>query len=106
MSICCVYVNIVNVAWIAGKYLNMYGFNGNGGTAYIPQGWSDWYALVGNSRYYGQTISNNGSSQVYGSQYITDYYTNVLREQALSFLDLQSKDKPFLLVVGTPAAHG
>ncbi len=90
----------------AGKYLNTYGFNGNaGGTAWIPKGWNNWYGLVGNSRYYGESISNNGTTQTYGQQYITDYYTNVLREQALGFLDLQKGDTPFLMVVATPAAH-
>merc|ERR1712228_413153 len=71
----------------------------------IPQGWNNWFGLVGNSRYYGETISNNGSSQSYGQVYITDYYTNVLREQALSFLDVQHKDNPFLMVIATPSAH-
>ena len=63
----------------AGKYLNTYGQNGNEGTAWIPKGWNNWYGLVGNSRYYGESISNNGTTQTYGQQYITDYYTNVLR---------------------------
>ena len=90
----------------AGKYLNTYGLQGNNGgttTAWIPKGWNNWFGLVGNSRYYGESISNNGTKQTYGQNYITDYYTNVLRDQALSFLDLQSADKPFLMVVATPA---
>eukprot|EP01083_Nonionella_stella_P033613 91997_1 len=92
----------------AGKYLNSYGLNGNNGgttTAWIPKGWQNWFGLVGNSRYYGYSISNNGKTQSYGQQYITDYYTNVLREQALSFLDIQTQETPFLMVVATPAAH-
>jgi len=90
----------------AGKYLNSYGLNGNAnGTAWIPRGWSSWFGLVGNSRYYGESISDNGTTETYGYQYITDYYTDVLKGQALSFLDLQSKDTPFLMVIATPAAH-
>lgn len=92
----------------AGKYLNNYGFNQAGGVKYIPPGWSHWFGLVGNSKYYNYDISNNGMQQSFGSNYSTDYYTDVLRRQGLSFLkSLPSAPNtpPFVLVIGTPSAH-
>ena len=64
--------------------MNNYGFPAAGGVEYIPPGWSHWFGLVGNSKYYNYDISNNGMKQSFGSNYSTDYYTNVLKKQGLS----------------------
>jgi len=99
----------------AGKYLNFYGEGGTGtggkqGLAYIPPGWSEWYGLQGNSRYYNYTMSNNGVAEVHGDSYEEDYLTDVLKRRALQFLDTAEEKRnatgqPFFMWIGTPAAH-
>ncbi len=123
------YVNVY-----AGKYLNQYGKVG--GAGHVPPGWDFWAGLLGNSRYakaicenrfksgsrkesiyarsafryYDYVLSINGKEESHGSNYSTDYLTDVLGRKAKSFFDLyfslSSKPKtPFLLVLGTPAPH-
>eukprot|EP00948_MAST-09A_sp_MAST-9A-sp1_P002367 g2367.t1 len=104
----------------AGKYLNNYGFPTVGGVKYIPPGWTEWYALVGNSRYYNYTVSNNGVAETHGDNYEADYFTDVLKRRAVKFIKEQGLEKkkrrggemgsdkdgrPFFLMVGTPSAH-
>jgi len=91
----------------AGKYLNMYGFPKAGGVEHIPPGWSHWFGLVGNSQYYHYSISNNGMRQSFGTNYSTDYYTDVLKRQGLNFLQSlpTTNTPPFMMVLATPAAH-
>ena len=106
-----------------GKYLNNYGLNGSGGPggkkgiAYVPPGWTEWYTLQGNSRYYNYTISNNGVAEKHGDDYEKDYLTDVLKRRAEKFLDeslVSSAQRamkpnmdrqPFFMWIGTPAAH-
>ena len=52
--------------FFGGKYLNDYGGAGEGGTAHVPPGWSDWLGLVGNSVYYNYTLSANGTAEAHG----------------------------------------
>ncbi|GAB5363917.1 hypothetical protein AAMO2058_000924500 [Amorphochlora amoebiformis] len=95
----------------AGKYLNNYGLNNTGseenpGIQYVPPGWSQWYALKGNSRYFNYTISNNGQPEYHGNSYDDDYLTDILTRRALDFLDDASeRNQPFFMWIGTPAAH-
>lgn len=99
----------------AGKYLNHYGQPGTGaggkeGIAYIPPGWSQWYGLQGNSRYFNYTMSFNGVASHQGNNYSDNYLTDVLKGLAVGFLkDADKRRKangqPFFMWIGTPAAH-
>lgn len=90
----------------AGKYLNMYGFPNVGGTAHVPPGWSDWYGLVGNSRYYGQTMSANGVAEHHGNQYSSDYLTDLLKNHTLEVMrSALQASQPFFSIVAPPACH-
>lgn len=53
--------------FFAGKYLNEYF------SASIPPGWSQWFGLHGNSRYYNFTVTENGKVATYTNEYFTDY---------------------------------
>ncbi|XP_058808699.1 N-acetylglucosamine-6-sulfatase-like [Phymastichus coffea] len=88
----------------AGKYLNEYGEKSTGGVAHIPPGWDKWYGLVGNSKYYNYTLSNNGREEWHGTRQ-SDYLTDVIWMYASQFLKGQKADKPFLMVLAPPAPH-
>lgn len=81
--------------FFAGKYLNEY-FSET-----IPPGWSDWYGLHGNSRYYNFTITENGKRTNYSNEYFTDY----LSSKAMSFLQKANAERPFLAMIAPPAPH-
>eukprot|EP01084_Bolivina_argentea_P024264 45228_1 len=89
----------------AGKYLNQYGYKCCGGMTHIPPGWTDWYTLQDNSRYYNYKISDNGKILSFGSNYSTDYLPDNIHRRAIKFLDNQPIDKPFLMVLATPTCH-
>jgi len=93
----------------AGKYLNQYGKGNEGGIEHVPEGWDWWAGLVGNSRYYNYTISNNGKAEVHKDNYTTDYLTDVIRRKSIQFLShYAERDKdetPFLMVLAPPACH-
>jgi len=92
----------------AGKYLNQYGTKEGGGVEHIPLGWDFWAGLVGNSRYYDYTLSNNGKKEKHGDNYTRDYLTDVIRRKAVQFLTHFSKissSDPFLMVLSPPACH-
>eukprot|EP00052_Salpingoeca_macrocollata_P025573 m.232969 g.232969 ORF g.232969 m.232969 type:complete len:540 (+) comp22451_c0_seq9:744-2363(+) len=97
----------------AGKYLNQ--AHTPGGVPpqfkhdpfkYIPPGWTDWYGLQGNSKYYNYSVSNNGTREDHGYNYENDYFTLQLHKRAIKFLqDVHAADSPFLMWIGTPSAH-
>jgi len=93
----------------AGKYLNQYGKEKQGGVEHVPPGWDWWAGLVGNSRYYEYTLSINGKAEEHGSNYTTDYLTDVIRRKSIQFLShYVNKDtgtNPFLMVLAPPACH-
>uniref|UniRef100_T1JN66 Sulfatase N-terminal domain-containing protein n=1 Tax=Strigamia maritima TaxID=126957 RepID=T1JN66_STRMM len=95
------------MTFYAGKYLNQYGFIKAGGVKHIPAGWDHWYGLVGNSRYYNYTLSVNGKAETHGDHPRRDYLTDVINRRATKFLDRYNPetDKPFLMVLATPACH-
>uniref|UniRef100_A0A8D0CD35 N-acetylglucosamine-6-sulfatase n=1 Tax=Salvator merianae TaxID=96440 RepID=A0A8D0CD35_SALMN len=64
--------------FFAGKYLNEYGAEDAGGIGHVPPGWSFWYALEKNSKYYNYTLSINGKARKHGENYSVDYLTDVL----------------------------
>lgn len=105
-----------NVAWFAkqqgyttyysGKYLNNYGSDGTGGVKYIPPGWDEWHALLGNSKYYNYQCSNNGKLVSHGHDYSKDYYTDVLKNESVAWLlNKWDRSTPFFMMVGTPCPH-
>ena len=91
----------------AGKYLNNYGTRKVGGVEHIPPGWDQWYGLVGNSKYYGYTVSNNGVAEKHGHDYAKDYFTDRVANRSLEFMSAAlEKKNPFFMMVATPASHG
>ena len=50
-------------------------------------------------------MNNNGVLEHHGSDYKQDYFTDLIKRKSLEFLDSQSSDKPFLMVLATPAPH-
>lgn len=90
----------------AGKYLNNYGSGTTGGVAYIPPGWDQWYGLVGNSKYYGYTVSNNGIAEKHGHDYYSDYFTDYLANKSVEFIrKVGGGPQPFFVMLGTPSCH-
>ncbi|XP_044136420.1 N-acetylglucosamine-6-sulfatase [Bufo gargarizans] len=91
--------------FFAGKYLNQYGSEDAGGIGHIPPGWSYWFALEKNSKYYNYTLSENGRARNYGQNYSVDYLTDVLANISLDFLNYKSNNEPFFMMIATPAPH-
>lgn len=91
--------------FFAGKYLNEYGAPDAGGLEHVPLGWSYWYALEKNSKYYNYTLSINGKARRHGENYSVDYLTDVLANLSLDFLDYKSNSEPFFMMISTPAPH-
>ena len=99
-----------------GKYLNGYGTDQTMLTEsekddadYIPPGWNDWQALIGNSTYrvYTYGINDNLSLALYGED-DTDYQTDVLALRAAEFIadaDMINDAQPFFLWVSPLAPH-
>ncbi|XP_041772223.1 N-acetylglucosamine-6-sulfatase-like isoform X2 [Anopheles merus] len=81
--------------FFAGKYLNEY-FSAN-----IPPGWSQWFGLHGNSRYYNFTVTENGEVATYTNEYFTDY----LDTKTVNFLKNLRADRHFFAMVTPPAPH-
>ena len=93
------------VTFYAGKYLNEYGVKAAGGTEWIPFGWTEWKGLVGNSKYYDYNISDNGKNIYFGGNYSTDYYTDVINNQSIQFLNEYGANHSFVMVLAPPASH-
>lgn len=96
---------------LVGKYLNGYGLNGNSSPkddpTYIPPGWDDWQASIGQATMYNFTISDNGVLVTYGSQ-PSDYQTDVLAARAGAFItesDTGNDAQPFFLLLTPTAPH-
>ncbi|KAJ8339503.1 hypothetical protein SKAU_G00362890 [Synaphobranchus kaupii] len=84
-----------------GKYLNQYGKKEAGGVGYVPPGWDQWHALVGNSQYYNYSLSVNGKEEKHGDSYDKDYLTDLIVNRSLTprdgNFDKPGKDKHWLL---------
>ncbi|XP_061117331.1 N-acetylglucosamine-6-sulfatase-like isoform X1 [Conger conger] len=88
-----------------GKYLNQYGQKEAGEVSYVPPGWDQWHALVGNSQYYNYCLSVNGKEEKHGDSYEKDYLTNLITNRSLEFLDKRSPQHPFFMMLAPPAPH-
>jgi len=94
--------------YFAGKYLNQYGHKSVGGASHVPPGWNDWFALIGNSRYYNYSVSNNGILQNHGNDYYKDYFTDLVKNrslEAIRYESIMNRPDPFFLMISTPAPH-
>ncbi|CAB3400046.1 unnamed protein product [Caenorhabditis bovis] len=86
-----------------GKYLNEYD------GSYIPPGWDEWHAIVKNSKFYNYTMNANGKKQRFGNNYSKDYFTDLVTNRSLQFVENHIKTKswqPFALIISYPAPHG
>ncbi|XP_076804772.1 N-acetylglucosamine-6-sulfatase-like [Clavelina lepadiformis] len=95
--------------YFAGKYLNKYGKKEAGGPSHVPPGWNDWFGLVGNSKYYNFTVSDNGTVVKHGDAYHSDYLTDLLTYRSVKNIHKHREnhvDQPFLMMISTPAPHG
>ncbi|XP_064600043.1 N-acetylglucosamine-6-sulfatase-like [Liolophura sinensis] len=91
--------------FFSGKYLNQYGFPQTGGVQHVPPGWDWWVGLVGNSRYYNYALSVNGTMEKHGKDYEKDYLTDVIHRRGIEFLNYQTENDPFFMMLSTPACH-
>ncbi|XP_033978883.1 glucosamine (N-acetyl)-6-sulfatase (Sanfilippo disease IIID), b [Trematomus bernacchii] len=91
--------------FFAGKYLNQYGKKDEGEVGHVPPGWDQWHALVGNSQYYNYTLSVNGKEEKHADSYEQDYFTDLITNRSLHFLDDRSPQHPFFLMLSPPAPH-
>ena len=89
---------------LVGKFLNGYGMTEGLPADYVPPGWDEWDALVGNTayRYWDYTLNENGTLTPKSGE----YQTNTLTDLALEFLGRQSPNTPFFLSFNTAAPHG
>ena len=89
----------------AGKYLNAYGQPGaGGGIAHVPAGWERWFGLKGNSRFYNETVSDQGVAKQFGDDYATSYFTDVVKNESLKWMgSVLGKGKPVFCSIHVPA---
>lgn len=90
---------------LIGKYLNGYPKDSN--RSYIPPGWSEWYAAVGDHAYsqFNYTLNENGILHDY-EKAPADYGTDVLTSKAASFIRRASRaNTPFFLYLTPLAPH-
>jgi len=92
-----------------GKYLNGYGENAPEGidpNTYVPPGWDYWFGLIDPTTYrmYDYSANDNGVVVQYGNS-PDDYQTDVLSNQAVSYLQQRSPGQPFYLQINTLAPH-
>jgi arylsulfatase A-like enzyme len=89
-----------------GKYLNNYGIDTS--ETYVPPGWSDWQATVGDSAYlmYSYTVNDNGNLVRYGDT-PHDYQTDIIAKRSVQFIaESESADSvPFFLYINPLAPH-
>jgi N-acetylglucosamine-6-sulfatase len=88
-----------------GKYLNNYGEPDSGvDLSHIPPGWTRWFTLQGNSKYYNYSVSNQGVKETHGDNYTLDYFTDVIKAEAVKFIE-ESSETPIFMYIATPAPH-
>ena len=71
----------------------------------MPRGWNQWAGLKGNSKYYNYDLNVNGVIEHHGENYEEDYLTDVIGRFALKFLNNQTCEKPFFMMLGNFHIH-
>ncbi|WP_217998407.1 sulfatase family protein [Actinomadura rubrobrunea] len=91
---------------LMGKYLNGYdpAKVQAGALAYVPPGWTEWYATSLGYQEYNYVLSENGRAVRYGNR-PEDYLTDVLADKAVDFINRTTTNRPFLLKISTFAPH-
>ena len=56
------------------------------------------------SKYYEYAVSNQGVKETHGDNYTLDYFTDVIRAEAVKFIE-ESSDSPMFMYIATPAPH-
>lgn len=70
----------------------------------VPVGFSQFFGLHGNSKYFNYTLNENGNLVNYGDE-PENYLTSVIKSKSLEFIKNQTIDKPFFAMLGVPSAH-
>jgi N-acetylglucosamine-6-sulfatase len=89
---------------LLGKYLNGYT---DGEASYIPPGWDRWFAFLtrnGDGEYFDYSVSDQGAIASYGTAE-ADYSTDVLADQADTFIRSTDPSQPLFLYLSTRAPH-
>ncbi len=63
-------------------------------------GFDYWITHKGQGKYYGTTFNVNGTRKV-----VPGYYTKVVTDMAIDWLNKKTRSKPFLLILGHKAPH-
>jgi arylsulfatase A-like enzyme len=85
---------------LVGKYLNDYDTAAHQG--YVPPGWDRWFAVTHNGSYFDYDVSVDGKIVHHGNT-PSNYSTDVLTDQAVSFIDGASG--PLFLYFAPTAPH-
>ncbi|MGH2965603.1 MAG: sulfatase-like hydrolase/transferase [Solirubrobacterales bacterium] len=86
-----------------GKFLN--GYENVASPSTPAPGWSDWYTVVGKTRYYGYDLYANGRIVHHGSR-PADNVTGVLNRVAVRVVDkVAARPQPFYLELDQRAPH-
>jgi arylsulfatase A-like enzyme len=84
-----------------GKYLNQYNLI----APYVPPGWDEWHAFVGdNSNYYTYDLVENGVTVSYGGD-PEDYSTDLLTGKAIDFITTTAPSDPVFVYAAFFAPH-
>jgi N-acetylglucosamine-6-sulfatase len=86
---------------LIGKYLN----DDYKSTTHVPPGWDKWFATF-TFDYFDYDVNDNGTIRHFGTAK-SDYLTDVIKRQTLSFIDTSvAQGKPFFAFVTPIAPHG
>lgn len=88
---------------LIGKYLNQYSSTSANGLASRP-GWEEWIAFLGKPNYFNYTLNRNGTSRTYAKG-PANYSTDVLADDAVTFIESTRADQPFFLEFTPYAPH-
>ena len=56
------------------------------------------------SKYYNYSVSNQGIKERHGDNYTLDYFTDVIKTEAVRFIE-ETSDSPMFMYIATPAPH-
>jgi N-acetylglucosamine-6-sulfatase len=92
---------------LLGKYLNRYPEGAGEGPGYVPPGWDEWYAPVGEDAYiqYNYRLNENGRLRSYGRQ-PEDFLNDVLTAHAERFVRRSvAEGQPFFMYFSSFSPH-